>query len=29
VKKEKKRFGLSSLGIHRILQRCLEVMKDD
>jgi hypothetical protein len=27
VKKEKRRFSLSSLGIHRILQRCLEVMK--
>ena len=29
VKKEKRRFSLSSSGIHRILQRCLEVMKDD
>ena len=29
VKKEKRRFSLSSSGIRRILQRCLEVMKDD
>lgn len=29
VKKESRRFGLSSLGIRRILQRCLEVMKND
>ena len=29
VKNEKRRFSLFSLGIHRILQRCLEVMKND
>ena len=29
VKKEKRRFSLSSSGIHRILQRCLEVMRND
>jgi hypothetical protein len=29
VKKEKMRFSLSSSGIRRVLQRCLEVMKDD
>jgi hypothetical protein len=29
VKKEKMRFSLSSSGIRRVLQRCLEVMKND
>ncbi len=29
VKMEKRRFSLSSSGIHRILQRCLEVMRND
>jgi predicted choloylglycine hydrolase len=29
VKKEKRRFSLSSSGIRRILQRCLEVMRND
>ena len=29
VKREKQRFSLSSSGIHRVLQRCLEVMKND
>ena len=29
VKKEKQRFRLSSSGIRRVLQRCLEVMKND
>ena len=29
VKKENRRLSLSSSGIHRVLQRCLEVMKND
>ena len=29
VKKEKRRFSLSSSGIRRVLERCLEVMKND
>lgn len=29
VNKEKRRFRLSSSGIRRVLQRCLEVMKND